>query len=97
MTKGLFQIGLAGNIDGPTGRYGLLGVIILFMGFRALGYRDDKTDDHDQAQNQPRFEGFRSGVENIVTHGSVDYQGYRHEAQEDGEFFQEFIPLWRRF
>ena len=74
------------------GRSRLLRVVMVIVGFRAVGNHDDQPNNYDQAQNQPHFEGFRPGIENIVTHCSVDNKGKNDEAHQDGEFFQGVIP-----
>ncbi len=80
------------------GRSRLLGVVLIVVGFRAIGNHDDQPDNGDQGQHKPHFDSFRAGIENIVTHCSVDNKGKNDEAHQDGEFFQDALPqleaLW---
>ena len=83
----LLEIGEQGG-----GSSGSLGVVLIVVCFRAVGNHDDQSYNDDQAQDQPHFNSFRVGIENIVTHCSVDNKGKNDEARQDGEFFQGAIP-----
>ena len=83
---------LLGNWGARGGCSISLGIVLIVVCFRAVGNHDDQSDNDDQGQNQPHFNGFRAGIENIVTHCSVDNKGENDEAHQDGEFFQGVIP-----
>jgi len=84
--------------QGGGGRYWRsLGVVLIVVCFRAVGDHDDQPYNDDQGQHQPHFKGFRAGIENIVTHCSVDNKGKNNEAHQNSEFFQGIVPQLEAF
>ena len=83
---------LLGNWGAKGGCFRSLRVVLIIVYFRAVSDYDDQSNNYDQAQYKPHFDGFRAGIKNIVTHCSVDNKGKNDEAHQDGEFFQGVIP-----